>query len=511
VDHDGIVRQTARGVLYAASGQVFLLLLGLVGGVLLARLLSPKDFGIYAVTSFVVLQLGAFAELGLNTKLIHQDESPSLTEQHSVFTLHFFIALCAFSTLCAAAPLVAPLFKLDGAAINFIRLVGFIILMQPFQTVPAAVLNRGLRYDCLTLADVVNGLVYQLIAVILAFLGFSYWSFGAAAVLAYMARISVLSYFCPWKIGLAWDPSYLRRCVRFGGTFQLSSFTALARDNIITFLAGPLFGPTAVGFLNWALRLAWVCTQTFVGVCARISFPSLSRMRSEPALFRSAITKMLRYVNLCTFCTLSVVSGLAPETVRLVYTNKWAPAIPLFYLFAIRMVLGNYTTLFDLALKAQGSPERSLTISSAWTILEWIVALVALDFFGYTGIAISAAACIWFAVVWLYREVALLSAADLWRASATPALCGAVTFLTLYWGKGERIQGLPGLLVGGLCGLVLYLGTALVVERRDFWTELSQDIGAVVGRKAARTPLLVRVASAGYEGGSTALCVTNCE
>jgi|SRR5882724_3862513 len=492
MDYRSIVHGTARGVLYATIGQTLLLLVGLLGGVFLARLLTPQDFGIYAVISFVVLKLNALAELGLNAKLIHDNESPCLAYQRSVFTLHCLIALTVYAIVYLLAPWFVRLFQLGD--VTFCRTVGLIILIQPFCTIPIALLSRQLRYDSLTLAELVDGIIYQAIAVTLAFLNFSYWSFGIAALLSTVGRSLFLNVSFPWCIGLALDTAYLRRCARFGGTFQLSSLTAVARDNIVTFLGAPLFGPAAVGLLNWSLRLAWICSQTYVAICARIAFPSLSLMRSDPRLFGSVLTKMLRYLNLATLLTLSVVTALAPEIVHLVYTDKWLPAIPLFYYFALRMVAGNYTTLLDLGIKAQGHPERSLRILSLWTVWEWAFALVSVAMFGYVGIAISAAVGIWFALICLYREVSRVASINLWRVSATPSLCGGVTFLSLYWGKGERIDSLPLLGLAMIAGALIYVFMGILVEGRRFWADIKADLAILLSGRKTPVPSAIGTA-----------------
>jgi PST family polysaccharide transporter len=475
-----ILERTARGVAYVTAGKALLSLAGLAGGIVLARRLSPWDFGVYAVISFVVVTLNALTELGLSAKLIHDIEAPSLREQRSLFTVHCLIAVAGFTAVWLAAPSLAPLFQLGDEAVEFWRFVGCVILLHPLRTVPVGLLNRRLRYDRLSAVDVVQGIVYQAGAVALAVVGFGYWSFGIAAVLSSAVTAAVVNAFAPWRTGFAWDVAYLQRTMRFGGAFQLSSLTAIARDNIITFLAGPLFGPSAVGLLNWALRLAWVCTQTYVAICVHVAFPSLSRLRENRATFRTALARMLRYVNLATFCTVSVVTALAPEIVHVVFTDRWAPAIPFFYCFAIRMVASNYTTLFDLALKADGRPGTALKILTAWTVWEWAGALTAAYLIGPFGIAASAAVAIWLALVWMYYEVRRVVPIELWPATAVPALAAAVTFAMLYVGKAHLVTSLPALGASAALGVLAYGAVVFLTGGRRFRADVRRDAGTVL-------------------------------
>lgn len=481
LDHGDIARRAARSLLWLAGGQGLLFLIGLLGGILLARLLSPRDFGIYAVTIFVVLKLRASSELGLNVRLIHDEQPSSDAQQRSVFTLHLLVAIAAYAVVYLLAPWLAAVFQLGSGGAAFFRLVGASILIHPLSIVPAALLARRLAYDRVALGDLVSGIVYQTAAVALAFGGFSFWSFGLASLLSDVVRVLVLNVLAPWRVGLAWDGPYLRRSLHFGGAFHLASLTAIPRDNIISLLAGPLYGPTSVGLLSWSQRLASTCSETWIGICARIAFPSLSRVRSAPEVFAAALAKMVRYASLATCLSLSVVAALVPEIVHLVFTDKWAPAIPLFYWFAIRMVAANYTTLVDSALRAQGHPGRALRVLSLWTALEWALALLGAALLGQAGIAVASAVAIWFGVVWLHRELSRVVSFSLVRAGVVPVLCGAFTFLVLQLGKGTAIHSLPRLGAAAAVGTVVYIAAGLLLEGRRFALDIKADLGVLTG------------------------------
>jgi O-antigen/teichoic acid export membrane protein len=479
--HRRVVGDTVRGVFYFAGGQTALFVAGAIGGVFLARLLSPSDFGVYAITSFLVVKVSTLAELGLGTNVIHDRRPVGIRELRSLFTVHSTVAVAVFLALFLLAPTLASVFRFPDRSGAFVRAVALMILIEPLSAIPVAVLSRALRYDHLAKAEVISGCVYQVAAVALAFRGFSYWSFAVAALLSTASRALILNIWARWRVGFAWDTAYIRRCVRFGGAFQLSSFTAVLRDNIITLLGGPLFGPTAVGLLNWADRLSWLCSQTYVGICAKVAFPTLSRIRDDARLFAAGLTKMLRYVNLATMLTLSIAVALGHEIVHFVFTDKWLPALPFFYCFALRLFGGNYTTILDLALKAQGRPQRSLKIVSMWTVWEWGLALIAVFFFGYAGIALSYAVGIWFALIWLYRELSAERRPDMWRASRTPVVCGVAVLLTLTTLKGAHISSLAGLALAAFIGVLIYGAVGVALEGTTLLREMLADLMLIRG------------------------------
>lgn len=469
-----VAHRTARGVVFSSTARGSAFIASFLGGILLARRLTPIDFGIYALVSFVVIKLGSLAQLGLNTTIIHDHNDPSDRNLRSVFTLLSLNTATMFVAIFASSAFIVRAFRFSADVKGFVHLVAAMLLFQPFWSIPSALLARRLAYDRLALADVVSAIVYQGTAVGLAYAGFSYWSFGWAALCSSLCKTLVLSSSSPWRIGFAWDATFLKHCIRFGGAFQLSGMTSLARDNISLLLGGPLFGPAAVGLLTWALRLNEVCSQEFVAIVSYVSFPSLSRVRSDLRLFSALLNRMLRYVNFATFFSLSVVSALLPEIVAIVYGNKWSPAIPLFYCFAIRMVSGNFVTLLDSAVKAHGRPERSLLIASCWTVWEWGLALLGARFFGFHGIAGAYAIGGWPAMVWLLYETKRFARIHLWRACGAAALAGTVTFLTLFLAKGNLIHSLLRLALAGVAGSAVYLIVMLALEGGVLFREIKQ-------------------------------------
>lgn len=486
----GVGLSTARGVLYVGSAQTGLRVVGIAGTVILARLLTPADFGIYALTSFIVLQLGALADIGLGATLIHQAEEPSLRQLRSVFTIHALISLALYALCYLVAPELAKVLSLGEGGASFCRCAAMMVLLLPFRAIPAVLLNRRLTFKYIALSELIGGIVFQVTAIVLAFCGQSYWSFGVAILTSTAARSLFLYIWCPWPIGFALDVAFIRRCLSFGTAFQLSSLTALLRDNITNFLGGPLFGPTPVGLLSWASRTAAYCSQSYVGICANVSFPTLSRLRFDRELFADSLARMFYYVNLATMLTLSILAGLAPPIIHLIFTDKWLPALPLLYCFAIRMVAANYTTLLDLALKAQGRPQASLKIMASWTVFEWAGAVCASQIAGYRGIAISSAICIWFAVAWLAYEVAKTATLRLAPATVTPTLAGVATAGVLHFFFATWITTTWGLVLGAFSGAVLYMLICSASYGGRFWPELKVDILALFGREA-RTPVSV--------------------
>ena len=481
---DWITRNTTRGVLFSGAARASTLLVSLVGGIFLARLLTPRDFGIYALVSLVVTQLGGLGRLGLGASVVRAQSEPSVRQLRSIFTVQTLVGTALLTVIWFASSWFAQIFNLPPHGARLFHLVALEMVILPFGCIASALLSRELAYGRLAWVNLVGSFAYQGTAVALAFGGFSYWSFGWAGIASVIVQTALLNIFTWWRIGFGWDGTFLKECIKFGGAFQLSGLTSLARDNIITFLGGPLFGPNAVGLLSWSSRLAEVCSQDFTWVCTSVSFPSLSRLRFDPDLFGKVLTKLLRYLNFATLLSLSVVAGLLPQIVHFVYGDKWLAAVPLFYWFAIRMVAGNYTTVLDLGLKAEGRAGKSLLILSAWTAWEWSLALPAAWLIGYSGIAVSYSIGAWIAAAWLYRESIRFTRINLWGTAGCATLAAAMTTLFLLLTR-RMVETLPELVAAAAVGVAVYVTVLALIEGPVLLRELRADLYRVLPRNLA--------------------------
>jgi PST family polysaccharide transporter len=415
---------------------------------------------------------------------VRAEREPTVRQLRSVFTIQILVGTALLAIIWSASPWLAQIFRLPPHGAGLFHLVALEMVILPFGCIESALLSRRLAFGRLAWVNLVGRFVYQGTAVALALEGLSYWSFGWAGLASVVAQTALLTVFFRWRIGFGWDRVFLRECIKFGGAFQLSGLTSLARDNIITFLGGPLFGPSAVGLLSWSSRLAEVCSQDFTWVCTSVSFPSLSRLRFNPDLFGKFITRLLRYLNIATLLSLSVVAGLLPQIVHLVYGDKWLAAVPLFYWFAIRMLAANYTTVLDLGLKAEGRAGKSLFILSAWTACEWALAVPTAALMGYSGIAVSYSVGAWVAAVWLYRENIRFTRINLLRTAGSATVAAAMTFLFLLLTR-KMVETLAGLVVTAVVGVAIYVTVLALCEGPILLRELRADLRRLIPKDPA--------------------------
>jgi len=246
-------------------------------------------------------------------------------------------------------------------------------------------------------------------------------------------------------------------------------------------LAGPRFGPQAVGYLNWAKNMTFYSSQAITQAVSRVTFPSVSRIQQDPQAVRQMARATFKYVNLLTFPGILIFAALIPEFVQVVFTSKWAPAIPAFYFYAVRMLGSNISTLYIAVLNGLGKVEISLRILTWWTLLDWVLAWILCSRFGFTGVAMAYAISVVPIAAWLVLQLNKLVKVGLLQTFLLPlAVSGAAA--TVVWLTKGLIQpswlSLSGWVVGGLGLYVLLLlaieGQSLIGDIRVFLATLAR-------------------------------------
>jgi PST family polysaccharide transporter len=470
---------TIKGVVAMFLRQFIVMPVSLVATIFLARLLQPNDFGIYAIANFWIYIIIGLRDLGFGAALIQQKNEPTRQEWNTIFTLQLVVVLVTIGGLYFLAEPLTGLYQLDPRMVWVIRGLSLILLIGLLGSLPNVMLERQLAYDVIAKIDVASTLLFHISAVILALLGFGVWSFIHAAIASEVLRAILLFWRSSWRVGFSWNGPFLRSALKFGSVYQLGGLTSLLRDNIAPLLVGPLFGPSAVGYLKWAERTAFLTSQVFTQIVTRVSFPSFSRLQEHPEGIGQAVEKMLRYLMLTTVPTLAVAAALIPWIIRYVFTNKWEPATIAFYLLTLRMLGGNITTPFIGVLNAMGRVTRSLKILSLWTIVDWSLAVALTLMWGFNGVAAAYAAGVAFPVIWLLREFRQVALIDVNYAVGRPVIAGVVT-CALIWAVGKVwIVGLLSLTGVGLLGLAFYPLMMIIMERERFVREMRREVRLV--------------------------------
>src|SRR4051794_30474275 len=251
-----VAGRAAKGAVALGVRHVGVTAANLIGSVVLARMLSPADFGVYAVVAFMVAVLNSLGDGGLGVSLVRQASPPSEIDIRSVFGAQQAIVGVTAAVGLVAAPLAVSVLHVDRNLMFLAWLLIGAFLVTSFQVIPMIRLERSLAFGRIGISNFAEAITFNVVAIALAKSGAGPFSFGVAAVAQSLVGVAVISWFSPWRPSWAWRPELVRDRLRFGIPFQGIVVVSLVKDSITPILIGVLLGATDVGYVKWSQNLA---------------------------------------------------------------------------------------------------------------------------------------------------------------------------------------------------------------------------------------------------------------
>jgi PST family polysaccharide transporter len=457
----GLRGRTLRSFLLLGAQRVLSLLVIAAGGIVLARLLTPEEFGLYAIIAFAIGLGVTFSDLGLGTALIQRRDLDPSESLGAAFLLNLALAAALALALAALAPLVARWLAVATDVTAPLRCLAALVVLSSLRMPAAVLLERRLAYLPLTVAETADTVVFYSVAVAAAATGAGLWSFVWGAVLARAVNVGVLWGAVRPLPRLGWRPRNLLPVLKFGVLCQASALVILARDAALPTFVAAWSGVAAVGLLNWAATLAFQPLQ-IVSIAGKVLFPALSRLQGDARRFAEATERALNRVATILYpVTLLLFAGADP-VVRLVFGSAWIPAVPALRLFCVTALLGGTATIIVHALYSLGRADLVLRLNLLWATIVWAVTIMTVPWLGFVGLAV-AYVCMAATVVLAAGALRRLVPVRLLPAVRVPLAAGFASALVLAAVAAVWIHDIPSLLIGGGIAAATYVGLALVL------------------------------------------------
>jgi O-antigen/teichoic acid export membrane protein len=456
----------------AARGAVALLirsgvvkLVAVAAGVVLARVLTPRDFGIYAITAFCASFLSMFADVGLAGAIIQKRETPSDGALRTVFTIQVVLAgILVVVGLLAAGP-VAAAYHLAPATAWLMRALIATLLIGALRTVPAVLLERELSYGRLGTVEAIEAVTFQGTAILSALIGLGVWSFVWATVIRGLVGLVAVYSLSPWRPCLGFDRAAARQLASFGVAYQAQGILSFIKDAMTPTIVAVIAGATAVGYVNWAYSVATLPLLVTSSVW-QVTFPTFARAAHDPELLARMVERAIRLGAIVMLPLSFSLMALAPEIVQYVFGSKWTPALPAVYLFSVSLLAGPLvgSTFFNL-FYAVGRPRYGLYFTILYGLLDWGIGLPLLIWQGFTGIAIRTLIVAYITLPLLLFTAGRLVPIRPLRQLVGPGLVAALCALV----ELAAVKALPGnvvsLIAAAVVGSVSYVFVITITER----------------------------------------------
>ena len=366
---------TRSSIATSIAGRYLILTLQFISTMLLARLLTPEDIGIYSAGFSIVALAHLFRDFGLNQYLI-QEKELNETKLRTTFTLSLIIAWTLGALLFLLAETAANFFKEAGVE-QLLRLISFNFFIIPFGSVTIALLRKELRFHITTFISSIAVLLGIIIAIWTAYEGAQYLCLAYGAITE-TSSIVLLSYFFRPK-GIKLRPSLkgAKQIFQFGSIIGVGNiatqFTTSATDALIA----RILGITALGFFSRAYGTFSIFNNLFYSSIQPTVLPLLSRNKGDMNKLTNGYLKAVSYSLIFAWPFFTFLYLYTFETIRALYGTQWDEAIPLVKILCFAGIFLPITLFAENLFVASGRPGITLKIQLISNTAKLLLVLIA--------------------------------------------------------------------------------------------------------------------------------------
>jgi len=379
-------RRTISSGFVTVSAQGTKFGLNLVSTVILARLLTPRDFGLVAMVTAFTGFLAMFRHAGLATPTV-QREHITHAQVSNLFWINLAVSgLCAL-ILAALAPALAWFYR-DSRVTYITLILSTTFLIGGFRVQHLALLKRQMRFKAIALIEVGSIAVGVLVGVVMAVLHFRYWSLVGMSLATEIAAFLLTGSVSQWRPQLPTKGSGIGPLIAFGAHQTAGNFLfSLARgcDNL---LLGRFYGPAAVGLYSRGAALVIRPMEQFLLPIDAVFLPTLSRLQSYPERYRFTFLRLYEAIAMSVFFFSSLLLALATPATLVLLGHKWEQVSAIFAGFTFTAIQLPLSSTANWLLTSQGRGKdifRVTSINALLTLTSFIVGLP----FGPLGVAIA--------------------------------------------------------------------------------------------------------------------------
>lgn len=465
----GIRSKTIGGMLWNTAEKLAIGILQFGIGIILARKLSPGDFGLLGMLTVFIVISQVFIDSGFSKALI-QKQGRTDADYSTVFYFNLVVSVFIYIVLFCGADYIARFYK-SPQLLPLTRVVFAILILNGLTVVQDAQLLIDVKFKTIAKINIVASLVSGIAGVAAAYLEFGVW----ALVLQVLLK-SVVAFIIKWIVAgwwpclvFSWDS--FKGLFRFGSKLLASGLLSAGMTNIYLVIIGKLYNPFELGYYTRAMIFPEMSSGTVTSVFQTVTFPLLSSLQDDRSRMVHVYAKLLAAATMIMLPSMVMLAILSKPLILVLLTDKWLPSVPLLFWLALSFIFAPLSAINMNMLNAIGRSDLFLKLD-LYKIPLIIIMMIVTFPMGLTAVVVGRffTNLICFSMngfvsgkVFGHGLIKQIRAS---RKIIIATIAEAVLLMILT----HIIQSpIALLLVGVTAGLAVYIGSLIILKEQEFF------------------------------------------
>lgn len=323
--------QHKMAYIWGLAGKFIPSFIHLVANIVLARYLTPDDFGTMGVVTIIFTVANVLIDSGLGGSLVKEREINKL-DCSTIAAFNSVVGLVIFLGVFFTASFWESYFGIENLA-TIIQVLSLTFLIGPLGLVPKALMNRDLKFGAISIIAIASVLVASVISIIAASHGVGVWSLVIFQLVNTTVMVLASCIYCKYVVSFRFSMASLKRLFSFGFFTTVTSVIDTIYENLITTLTGKYLNVSHAGYMSQAKKLEEALTSSMAMAIGNVSFPIITKLKDNIPAFKKECFSVYKVIPILSFPLLLMVSAYSTEIVVLLFGKQWSLAGP--YLSAL--------------------------------------------------------------------------------------------------------------------------------------------------------------------------------
>lgn len=401
---NSLKQKAAAGMVWTALQRYSTMFIGFISGIILARLLTPYDYGCIGMLSIFMVLAESFIDGGFGSALI-QKKRPTQEDYSTIFFFNLGMAVVMYAVLYFSAPAIARFYNIPLLC-DVLRVQGIVLFIYAFNIIQRNQLQKKLNFRVLSIVTITTSVTSLIITILMAYHGFGVWALVAQNIITAAIPALVFWFYIKWRPIWVFSWKSFRELFSFGFYMFLTHMINQFGAQIQGLLIGRVYDASTMGFYSKAHATEKLASTSIGSVMNQVTYPLYAEAQDDKMQLANMIKRISMTLSYITWPLMFILLLCAKPIFVLLYSDRWLPSVPYFQVLCISGLAYCLQSVNNQSIAAVGK-SRAMFI---WTIIKRLVGIVGivggLAFFGMKGLLAGVVFGTWFAY---FVNIALVS------------------------------------------------------------------------------------------------------
>lgn len=362
-------QKAASGMIWTALQKYSTMIIQFISGIILARLLTPYDYGCIGMLSIFMVLAEVFIDGGFGSALI-QKKRPTQTDYSTIFWWNIAVSVVMYALLFFSSPAIARFYNIPLLC-DVLRVQGLILFIYALNIIQRNQLKKKLNFKLLSIVSISTAIISLAITIFMAYHGYGVWALVALNLISGIIPSLVFWFYVKWRPTWTFSWKSFKELFSFGFYMFLTHLLNNISFKIQGLLIGKFFNPVTLGYYSKAMSTESLASSSVSSIMNQVTYPLYAEVQNDKKQLANMIKRLTMTISYITFPLLFILLLLAKPIFILLYSERWVASIPYFQVLCIAGIIACMQAVNLQSIAAIGKSKTMFI----WTIIKRTVGI----------------------------------------------------------------------------------------------------------------------------------------